>query len=459
MGALPPTRVYPFVLPRKGDGIRGFRRDRRYDTAVAIQETERIDTAPPLTRPRRSSRRVRRRRTVVIVIAAVAVALIVAAVVIVPPIVSRAAAVNRYDAAAGHVAELRTQLDDAYTASGGTGSPAASLDQAETMLAAGSPLITADAATAFQTALDGVAAQLGGDQSSILTRPALDTDTATIAELDAESAILENGLDSLRTTVADAPDKVAAAATGIATGWDGLRTAVIAEGMNVLDDYADAEKATEDAFYQALTAFKEAPADQAAAALTAATTASDAVKANAQAYRDQIAAAATGTTTQPAGGSVDAQLDYLLTYWQTYNLAEWGDYNPLGGDCVNFTSQGLIARGWQMDDQWKSPGANGMASKPWISTTAMEAYLKGQGFVSNDNDHLDRVRPGDVGIFDWGEKGAGVDHTMTVSKVEYTEAGPVVYFVSHNSDGDYRELQYTLFTQHQNSKVRIYSIP
>ena len=129
----------------------------------------------------------------------------------------------------------------------------------------------------------------------------------------------------------------------------------------------------------------------------------------------------------PRGGSVDAQLSYLQTYWQNYNLAEWGDYNPLGGDCVNFTSQGLIHRGWQMDAQWKSPGADGMASKPWISTTAMEAYLKAQGFVSNDNDHLDRVRPGDVGIFDWGEKGPGVDHTMTVSKVEYTEAGPVVY--------------------------------
>ena len=459
MGALPYGEVYPTVDPRKRDGIRGFRRDRRYDTAVAIQETERIDTAPPLTRPRRSSRRVRRRRTILIVVAAVAVALIVAAVIIVPPIVSRAAAVSRYDAAAGQVAELRTQLDDAYTASGGTGSPAASLDQADAMIAAGSPLITADAAAAFQTALDDASAQLGGDQSSILTRPALDTDTATIAELDAESAILEGGLDSLKASVADAPDKVAAAAQSIATGWDGLRTAVMTQGMNLLDAYADAEKPTEDALYQALTAFQEAPADQAAAALAAATTASDAVKANAQAYRDQITAAAAGKSTQPAGGSVDAQLEYLQTYWQTYNLAEWGNYNPLGGDCVNFTSQGLIHRGWQMDDQWKSPGANGMASKPWISTTAMEAYLKGQGFVSNDNDHLDRVRPGDVGIFDWGEKGPGVDHTMTVSKVEYTADGPIVYFVSHNSDGDYRELQYTLFTQHQNSKVRIYSIP
>lgn len=451
--------VHHPVDPRRRDDIRGFRRDRRYDTAVAIQETERIDAAPQPLRPRRSSQRVRRRRTIGIIIAAVAVALIVAAVVVVPPIVGRAAAVGRYEAAASQVAALRTQLDDAYTASGGTGSPAASLDAADAVIAAGSPLVTADAATAFQTALDDAAAQLGGDQSSILTRPALDTDTATVAELDAESTILEGGLDGLRATVADAPDKVAAAAQGIATGWDGLRAAVLAQGMAVLDAYADAEKPTEDAFYQALTAFQEAPADQAAAALAAATTASDAVKANAQAYRDQITAAAAGTSTQPAGGDVSAQLAYLQTYWQNYNLAEWGDYNPLGGDCVNFTSQGLLARGWQMDGQWKSPGADGMASKPWISTTAMEAYLKGQGFVSNDNDHLDRVRPGDVGIFDWGEKGPGVDHTMTVSKVEYTADGPVVYFVSHNADGDYRELQYTLFTQHQNSKVRIYSIP
>lgn len=452
-------RVHRAVDPRKRDGIRGFRRDRRYDTAVAIQETERIDAAPPLMRPRRSSQRVRRRRTIVIIVAAVVVALLIVAVIVVPPIISRASAVSRYDAAAGQVADLRTQLDDAYTASGGTGSPAASLDQAESMLAAGSALITADAATAFQTALDSAAAELGGEQSSILTRPALDTDTATIAELDAESAILENGLDGLRATVADAPDKVAAAAQSIATGWDGLRTSVVAEGMSVLNAYADAEKPTEDAFFQALTAFKEAPADQAAAALTAATTASDAVKANAQAYRDQITAAAAGKSTQPAAGNVDAQLAYLQTYWENYNLAEWGNYNPLGGDCVNFTSQGLIHRGWAMDDRWNSPGAKGMASKPWISTTAMEAYLKDQGFVSNDNDHLDRVRPGDVGIFDWGEKGPGVDHTMTVSKVEYTADGPIVYFVSHNSDGANRELQEVLFVQHKDSKVRIYSIP
>ena len=401
----------------------------------------------------------RRRRTIVIAVGALAVVLLVIGVVVVPPIVGRAAAVSRYDAAAGKVAELRTQLDEAYTASGGTGSPAASLDAADAVIASGSALVTDKAATEFQAAVDDAAAGLGGDQTGILTRPALDTDTATIAQLDAESTILEKGLDGLRDTVAAAPDKVAAAATGIATGWDGLRAAVKAQGMRVLNSYADAQKSTEDAFFQALTAFESAPADQARDALAAATTASEAVKADAQAYRDQITAAAAGTSTQPAGGDVRAQLDYLQTYWENYNLAEWGDYNPLGGDCVNFTSQGLIARGWQMDDQWNSPGASGMASKPWISTTAMEAYLKGQGFVSNDNDHLDRVRPGDVGIFDWGEKGPGVDHTMTVSKVEYTADGPVVYFVSHNSDGANRELQETLFVQHQNSTVRIYSIP
>jgi len=402
---------------------------------------------------------VRRRRTIVIAVGALAVVLLVIGVVVVPPIVSRASAVSRYDAAASKVSELRTQLDEAYAASGGTGSPAASLDAADAVIASGSALVTDKAATEFQAAVDAAAAGLGGDQTGILTRPALDTDTATIAQLDAESTILEKGVDGLRDTVAAAPDKVAAAATGIATGWDDLRAAVKAQGMRILNSYADAEKSTEDTFFQALSAFEAAPADQAGDALAAATTASEAVKADAQAYRDQITAAAAGTSTQPAGGDVKAQLAYLQTYWENYNLAEWGDYNPLGGDCVNFTSQGLIARGWVMDGQWSSPGASGMASKPWISTTAMEAYLKGQGFVSNDNDHLDRVRPGDVGIFDWGEKGPGVDHTMTVSKVEYTADGPIVYFVSHNSDGAYRELQETLFVTHQNSTVRIYSIP
>ncbi|AYF97990.1 amidase domain-containing protein [Protaetiibacter intestinalis] len=425
---------------------------------MSVLQTDPPGPTPGAMRPRRSKKVYRRRRIVALIIGLIVVAGLVAAVVLVPPVLTRAAAVARYDAAEKQLGELRGKLDAAYADAGdGTGRPP-SADQLDAILADGSGLVTDDAASALQTAREDAAAALGGGDSDILARPALDTATASVAELDAESAVLEAGLDGLRDTVDAAPDKVAAAAQALGTAWDDFRTAVVAEGTRQLGAYSDAEKSTEDALYQALTAFQDAPADQAEAALTAAGAASASMIADAEAYRAQIVAAASGSS-QPTGGDVDAQLGYLLDHWQNYNTAAWNDYNAYGGDCVNFTSQGLLARGWKMDGTWSSPGASGFASKAWISTTAMEAYLKSQGFVSNDNDHLDRVRVGDVGIFDWGEKGPGVDHTMTVSKVEYTPDGPVVYFVSHNSDGDYRELQYTLFTQHQNSKVRIYSIP
>ncbi|WP_455132337.1 hypothetical protein [Microbacterium aurum] len=49
---------------------------------------------------------------------------------------------------------------------------------------------------------------------------------------------------------------------------------------------------------------------------------------------------------------------------------------------------------------------------------------------------------------------------MTVSKVEYVPDGPPkVYFISHNYDGQYRELTSALYVEHQNSSVRIYQIP
>lgn len=409
-------------------------------------------------RPRQPSRRQRQRRAIVILVALVVVVLVVVGLIVVPPIVARASAVARYDAATGQVHALRARLDDAFASAAG-GAPGASLEQLDAVLAIDSPLVTADAVDALRAAVDAAEATLGADQSAILFRPAIDTRTATIAQLDAESAALEAGLAGLRSTVEAAPETVSAAADALATAWGDFRTAVAAQGTVVLGAWSDAEKPTEDALATSLAAFAAAPVDQADAALGDATAKAKAVIADAQAYRDTLTSDASGTSSQPTGGDVDAQLDYLLAHWNTYNVAEWGDYNAYGGDCVNFTSQGLIARGWKMDEEWNSPGADGFASKAWISTTAMEAYLTSQGFVSHDDDHLDRVRVGDVGIFDWGEVAPGVDHTMTVSKVEYTPEGPTVYFVSHNADGDYRELQYTLFEQHQNSKVRIYSIP
>lgn len=229
--------------------------------------------------------------------------------------------------------------------------------------------------------------------------------------------------------------------------------------VQILVDYSDAARPTEDALYQATLTLRAATTAEAAdAALAATEQASAAVQADAQAFRAAISAAASGG--QPTGGDVPAQMAYMHQYVYDYNSAEWGDYNLYGGDCTNFVSQGLIARGWSIDDTWYSKGAMWTASKPWIATAPMAAYFDDLGFGYATEADLDRVRVGDVGVFNWGETGPGLDHTMTVSKVEYIPgAAPRVSFISHNYDGEFRELTEALYVEHSDSTVRIYHIP
>ena len=277
---------------------------------------------------------------------------------------------------------------------------------------------------------------------SLSERPASTAGAADVsAALDAADASAEPS----PTATAAAPDVDTAAAADAA--------------LAVLGDYSDASRATEDALYAATETLRAATtADEADAAQAQVDAASAAVMADAEAFRAEISAAATGD--QPTGGDVAAQLAYLHQYVTDYNSDQWGDYNAYGGDCTNFASQGLIARGWHIDGTWYSQGAMWTASKPWIATAPMAAYFDSLGFSYSTETDLDRVRVGDIGIFNWGETGSGVDHTMTVSKVEYNPDGPpTVYFVSHNYDGDFRELTNALYVEHSDSTVRIYHIP
>ena len=255
---------------------------------------------------------------------------------------------------------------------------------------------------------------------------------------------------------ADAPtfDVVAAAA-------DADADADADEAMATRADYSDAPRATEDALYQASEVLRAATTAEAAdLALTATQQAADAVRADAEAYRASLIAASSATNTQPTGGDVAAQLAYLHQYVFSYNSAVWGDYNEFGGDRTNFASQGLIARGWKVDDAWYSDGGMWTASDAWIGTVQMSEYFDALGLTYATQDDLDRVRVGDIRLFHWGELDTTMDHTMTVSKVEYVPGGaPKVYFISHNEDGEYRELETVLNVEHTDSTVWIYHIP
>lgn len=233
------------------------------------------------------------------------------------------------------------------------------------------------------------------------------------------------------------------------------------EAMTVLADYSDAARGVEDTLYAAAETLRTATTTEAAdAALAATQQATAAVRADAEAFRASIAEASAATNTQPTAGDVAAQMAYLHQYVFSYNSAVWGDYNDFGGDCTNFASQGLIARGWKVDDTWYSDGGMWTASDAWIGTVQMSEYFDALGLTYATQDDLDRVRVGDIGLFHWGELDTTMDHTMTVSKVEYVPGGaPKVYFISHNEDGEYRELETVLNVEHTDSTVWIYHIP
>ena len=170
------------------------------------------------------------------------------------------------------------------------------------------------------------------------------------------------------------------------------------QALAVLGEYSDAARSVEDGLYQATVTLRGATtAAEADAAMAATQQAVEAVKADAEAYRAGLIAASAGTNTQPTGGDVAAQMAYLHQYVFDYNSAEWGDYNPYGGDCTNFASQGLIARGWHIDKTWYSKGKMWTASKPWIATAPMAAYFDKLGFGYSTEADLDRAAEG----LDW----------------------------------------------------------
>ncbi|KQQ10179.1 amidase domain-containing protein [Rathayibacter sp. Leaf296] len=123
-----------------------------------------------------------------------------------------------------------------------------------------------------------------------------------------------------------------------------------------------------------------------------------------------------------------SQLDYVETYWNEYNSAQYGVIG--GNDCVNFASQSLIARGWSMDSEW-SFSAGGGYSSAWASSTAFNSYLAAHPERATPlaNDQRDQVEVGDVVQFDWDGSGDW-DHTGIVTSVD----GDTILYASHTVD-------------------------
>jgi hypothetical protein len=150
---------------------------------------------------------------------------------------------------------------------------------------------------------------------------------------------------------------------------------------------------------------------------------------------------------------VDRQLSYALAHWQDYNTAE---YETLGTtDCVNFTSQTLLQRGWKQDDEWYyGDGSVLDASASWRSSTAFRDWLESRPDLATalDDTQRDQIVPGDVVQFDWDQSGDR-DHTGVVTRVEHTDAGTKIYFAGHTLDSDFRDVDTAITVDHPGGLV------
>jgi hypothetical protein len=146
---------------------------------------------------------------------------------------------------------------------------------------------------------------------------------------------------------------------------------------------------------------------------------------------------------------LDAQMTYVLAHWSERNTNEYGTL--VDNDCVNFTSQSLIERGWTMDDAWWHSQSGGVDeySSAWISSTSMMKYFATRPALATalTDDERDSVVVGDIVQFDWDNSGDR-DHTGIVTRVEGTGAERQIFFAGHSLDSDYRSVDVAITTDH-----------
>ena len=157
---------------------------------------------------------------------------------------------------------------------------------------------------------------------------------------------------------------------------------------------------------------------------------------------------------------VDAQMQYAFTYWQHYNLAEWGEFPD--NDCGNFVNQTMLQRGWVQNEDWYSDYvATGDYSYSWIRGNQMNDYYASRPdttrFEFGDRSQL---KIGDVVMFDWDpQNDNGVDHTMMISKVTNNPDGTIsIAMVGHTLDATYRDLDYAVTVEKPGGTAHFWSI-
>ena len=158
---------------------------------------------------------------------------------------------------------------------------------------------------------------------------------------------------------------------------------------------------------------------------------------------------------------VDKQLAYAMAHWNNYNTAQYGDLNPVGGDCANFVSQTLIARGWTMNSDWYNHDAAAQWSPAWGYVPAMDTYFRNNatelGLTEYPLDQRDHIKVGDIVMFDWNNNDS-LDHVQIVSAVNNVNGKITIEMAGHNTDTDYRDLDHTITVEHPGATGHFWSL-
>jgi hypothetical protein len=165
---------------------------------------------------------------------------------------------------------------------------------------------------------------------------------------------------------------------------------------------------------------------------------------------------AAGTYRYVVRSRLDKQLRYVLTYWKHYNPA----YEPLAdNDCVDFTSQSMLLRGWKEQGAWTHAPAVLDSGIAWRSSTALRDFLSAHPELATPLTDRQRakVKLGDIAQFDWDRTGDR-DHTGVVTRIVHTATGIKIYFAGHTKDSAYRSVDTAITKDHPGGVAYYWSV-
>jgi len=159
---------------------------------------------------------------------------------------------------------------------------------------------------------------------------------------------------------------------------------------------------------------------------------------------------------------VDAQLAYAFAHWapEDYNLETYGEFNSVGGDCMNFVSQTLAARGIPQTAGWYHNSTSDYSSA-WIYTPSFDNYLAANpslGFTRLSIEERDQAEVGDLVLFSWSGVGSP-DHIQVISDIRVVDGVTKILMVGHNLDSNWRDLDTTITVDHPGAKAWFWKVP